>query len=83
MQQELDEWVAMITSEPDAGEEDVLHTLLKDVEAERMDWEIHAELKDWDESSPTLERKDKEESGMLRQMFFGNMFGRRTSGGSK
>lgn len=83
MQQELAEWVEMLSNEPEAGKEDVLLTTLEDVEAERIDWEIHAELKDWDESSPTLERKDKEESGMLRQMFFGNMFGRRTSGGSR
>jgi hypothetical protein len=48
---------------------------LEDVEYERDDWAIHAELKDWDESSPTVERKQKEEPGLLRQMFLGNMFG--------
>ena len=66
----------MLESVPEEGETDVLLTTLEDVEFERNDWAVHAELKDWDESSPTLEKKGKEESGVFRQMFLGNMFGR-------
>lgn len=58
-------------------EKDVLLTALEYVEYERNDWAIHAELRDWDEGSPTLDQKSKEESGLLRQMFLGNMFGGR------
>jgi prephenate dehydrogenase len=81
MEQELAAWIDMLESEPAEGEEDILLTTLQDVEYERNDWEIHAELKDWDESSPTAEKKNqKKDSGLIRQMFLGNMFGRRTPG---
>ena len=81
MQAELGEWIEMLESVPEEGETDVLLTTLEDVEFERNDWAVHAELKDWDESSPTLEKQGKEESGVFRQMFLGNMFGgRRTPG---
>jgi prephenate dehydrogenase len=80
MQQELGEWIDMLETVPEDGETDVLLTTLEDVEAEREDWAIHAELKNWDEGSPSVENKGKEDSGMLRQMFFGNMFGRRQQG---
>jgi prephenate dehydrogenase len=82
IQQELAEWMEMLREEPEEGEPDALLNALKDVEAERIDWEVHAELKNWEEGSPAVERRDKEESGMLRQMFFGNMFGRRPPRGN-
>ena len=76
MHEELGEWIDLLENVPDEGETDALLTTLEDVEWERNDWAIHAELKDWDESQPTLEKKQKkEESGMFRQMFLGNMFG--------
>lgn len=76
MQEEIGEWIELLEHVPDEGETDELLTTLEDVEYERNDWTIHAELKDWDESSPTLEKKQKkDESGLFRQMFLGNMFG--------
>lgn len=83
MQQELAEWAEMLSNEPEEGEEDVLLTTLEDVEYERNDWEVHAELKNWEEGSPALERKDVQQAGLFRQMFFGNMFGRNRSSGSR
>lgn len=79
MQDELAEWVELIETEQVEGQSDPLLTTLEDVEHERNDWAVHADLKDWDESSPTFERKKSEESGLMRQMFFGNLFGRRSS----
>jgi len=78
MQEELGAWIALLEHEPAEGEEDVLLKTLEDIEFERNDWAVHAELKDWDESSPNVEKKTTGEPGLMRQMFLGNLFGRRT-----
>ncbi len=79
MQEELARWVALLESEPAEGEEDTLLDALRSAEDERIDWEVHAQLKNWEESA-SGQAKENADPGMLRQMFFGNMFGRRSSG---
>jgi prephenate dehydrogenase len=79
LQQELGDWVALLEQDPEAEETDPLLDLLERVEGERLDLEVHAELKNWDEGSPTAEDTNKADSGFMRQMFLGNMFGRRSS----
>ena len=82
MQQELDRWLKLLEDEPAEGKEDALLAALTKVEDERIDWEVHANLKNWEEAS-SAQSKESAEPGMLRQMLFGNMFGRRPSGGKR
>ena len=81
MQEELERWADLLESEPrpegSGGEEDALLAALIVAEDERIDWEAQARLKSWEERPAAP--KDAE-PGMMRQMLFGNLFGRRSSG---
>ena len=73
----------MFESEPAEGEDDALLTALIGIEDERIEWEAHARLKNWEESASSSQSRESGEPGMLRQMFFGNMFGRRPPSGRR
>ncbi len=77
MQLELGNWIELLETQPEEAKADPLLTALEDIEYQRNNWAIHAELVDWDESAPLVETKPQEESGLMRQMFLGNLFGRR------
>jgi len=83
MQEELERWADLLESEPAEGEDDALLTALIGIEDERIEWEAHARLKNWEESASSSQSRESGEPGMLRQMFFGNMFGRRPPSGRR
>ncbi|MEZ4868941.1 MAG: prephenate dehydrogenase/arogenate dehydrogenase family protein [Caldilineaceae bacterium] len=75
LQQELNGWRELLALEP---AEDEKHPLLSQLEAiveERLRWEGQVILKRWDD--PVTPSQNEETRGMFRQMFFGNMMGRR------
>lgn len=74
---ELAEWRRLLTAEPQPDEEHPLLAALTKVVAEREQWEIQAELKRWDDTGLAPEEESKDQPGMLRQMFFGSLVGRR------
>ena len=75
MQQALSEWrtllAADIAPESYEGEDHPLLAALKKVEKSREEWEIQALLQRWDEP-PQLETGSS--SGLMQQLFFGNIF---------
>jgi prephenate dehydrogenase len=77
MRQELAEWQALLTADaPEEGKHPLL-TALEEAVAERSQWEGQALIKSWDEA-PASATAAAESSGFLRQMFLGNLMGKRT-----
>lgn len=79
LQNSLSSWREMLEMEQrTAQSEEGTHPLLdvlKEVVRAREDWEIKAELKRWDDDGTKDEYVSS--SGMMQQMFFGNLFKKR------
>jgi prephenate dehydrogenase len=76
MQRELGEWAALLETTPAEGEKHPLLAALEQVVEERITWEAQALLQKWD-APPSTAQVTAEGSGFLRQMFFGNLMGKR------
>ena len=75
MQQALGEWADLVAAPPEAGVPDALLAALEAATVERTAWEAQAILKNWEEQP---ERPAPvESSGFFRQMFLGNLGGKR------
>jgi prephenate dehydrogenase len=74
-QQALGEWADLLAEQPDAGAPDTLLDTLEAVTDARMTWEAQAILKNWEEQAERA--APAETSGFFRQMFLGNLGGRR------
>lgn len=78
LQQSLAQWRELLaTEETKAEEEHPLFQALKKVVQVREDWEIKAELRRWDDAESLPEQPSS--SGMMQQMFFGNLFKNRSA----
>ena len=77
LQQELFTWRELLELTPTPEEKHPLLTVLEQVVAEREQWEAQAFLKRWDDPVAAASPPPTESRGMLRQMFFGNIAGRR------
>lgn len=82
LQQELATWRELLEQEAVAEEKHPLLTILEQVVEQRQLWEAQAFLKRWEDMT-TTSNSTPEGRGMFRQMFFGNMGGRRTDRKSK
>lgn len=71
VEEELGRWRQMLESD----DEEALNEVLETVVESRFQWEGQAELKNWDEVSVTTSTEAN--PGLLRQMFFGNLFSSR------
>lgn len=76
LQRELGEWAELLEATPAEGEKHPLLIALEQAVLERATWEGQALLKNWDEA-PATPQATPEGGGFLRQMFFGNLMGRR------
>lgn len=76
LQQELTVWRELLERETTAGEKNPLLATLEQVVEQRQQWEAQAFLKRWEDTS-VAQNQSAEARGMFRQMFFGNMGGRR------
>ena len=74
LQQSLTDWRTLIASDAPADEAHPLVAVVEEVITARLQWEGQAMLKSWDDStqSPRVETK-----GMMQQLFFGGLMGRR------
>jgi prephenate dehydrogenase len=77
LRHELAGWQELLEAEAEAGETHPLLAALEQAVAERSQWEGQALIKSWDEA-PSAASATAESSGFLRQMFLGNMMGKRT-----
>lgn len=77
LQAELATWRALLEATPSADEKHPLLTVLEQVVAEREQWEGQAYLKRWDDPVTKAATPPAEGRNMFRQMFFGNLGGRR------
>lgn len=79
LQQELFTWRELLELNPTTNEAEKhpLLTVLEQVVAEREQWEAQAFLKRWDDPVTAATTPPTESRGMLRQMFFGNIAGRK------
>jgi prephenate dehydrogenase len=75
-ERELAAWKGWLIADAAAGQEHPLQVALADAAAERAAWAAQAELKDWDQ--PMLPVEENQGPGFLRQMFLGNLGGKRT-----
>ena len=83
LQQELDHWRAWLAAPPDTGAEDEdppLLAALTQTTAAQEQWQTSVAQQSWDE--PGAETADVENPNMMRQLFFGNMFGGRRGRGN-
>ncbi|MBX3014535.1 MAG: prephenate dehydrogenase/arogenate dehydrogenase family protein [Caldilineaceae bacterium] len=76
LQQELIMWRDLLNATPADEEKHPLLSTLEQIVQQRELWEAQAMLKRWDE--PATPSAAPEARGMFRQMFFGNMGGRKT-----
>jgi hypothetical protein len=77
LQAELTNWHELLATDPSADENHPLLTVLQQVVTQREQWEAQAFLKRWDDPVTTATRPPTEGRNMFRQMFFGNLGGRR------
>ncbi len=77
IQREMDQWVQFLTAEPEAEGKHPLLAALETVVAEREQWEVQTIVKKWEESPQTAQPAAADSTGILRQMFLGNLMGRR------
>jgi prephenate dehydrogenase len=77
LQQELFTWRELLEVNPTAEEKHPLLTVLEQVVAEREQWEAQAFLKRWDDPVTAAITPPTESRSMIRQMFFGNIAGRK------
>jgi prephenate dehydrogenase len=77
LQAELANWRELLDANPPADEKHPLLTVLEEVVAQREQWEAQAFLKRWDDPVTKPAQPPAESRNMLRQMFFGNLGGRR------
>ena len=77
LQAELANWRELLDANPPDDEKHPLLTVLEGVVAEREQWEAQAFLKRWDDPVTKAAQPPAESRNMLRQMFFGNLGGRR------
>lgn len=75
MQQALGEWADLVAAPPAEGAPDALLAALEDATVARTTWEAQAMLKNWEEQAER--QAPVETSGFFRQMFFGNLGGKR------
>jgi prephenate dehydrogenase len=80
-ERELAAWKKWLMAEEvkPAGEQDEhpLHAAITDSHAERAHWETQAQLRDWTQAGPAVEEPSS--PGLLRQMFLGNLGGKKRS----
>ena len=83
MERELSAWKQWLMAEPQAGSDETgagpdhpLHVAIADSVEQRTEWEKNARLQDWT-SSGNLTSDATPAPGLLRQMFLGNLTGKR------
>jgi prephenate dehydrogenase len=75
MQQALGEWAERVAALPDEKTPDALLAALEEAAESRATWEADAATKNWEEQTERPPRV--EAAGFFRQMFFGNLGGKR------
>ena len=76
LQRELAVWRDLLNvEEPPEDEEHPLLAALDETIDARLEWEAQVKLKQWTDPSEAPEAESS--GGLMRQMFFGNMFGRK------
>lgn len=76
LQQELSEWHDLLEAEVEGEQVHPLQTSLEKAVEDRITWEAQASLKNWEER-PTSATPGIEAGGFFRQMFLGNLGGKR------
>ena len=78
-QEELNTWRSLLNTDDPAGDEEhPLFSALDETIDARLDWESQVKFKQWSDPSDVAV-PERSSGGIMRQMFFGNMFSRRAT----